>query len=140
MTDIITWHILHLRWFFRTFESESPREANLSSLKQQRGNRINSDWPAKSEKRVLTLPMLKENILGAQINVFWGQKILEQGMGRIYQEFLPKKKPAGMNYGASTILTLGLKFVPNKKHQNGRFRGNLIQTSSPMILQILWYF
>ena len=43
-------------------------------------------------------------------------------MGRIYQEFLRKKKPVGMNYGASTILTLGLKFMPDKKHQNGRFR------------------
>ena len=35
-------------------------------------------------------------------------------MERIYQEFLRKKKPAGMNYGASTILTLSLKFMPDK--------------------------
>ena len=51
-------------------------------------------------------------------------------MRRIYQEFLRKKKPAGMNYGASTILTLGLKFMPDKKHQNGRFRGSLMLTNA----------
>ena len=51
-------------------ESESLREANLSSVKQQKDYRINSDLPAKSAKCVLTLSMLKGNILGVQINVF----------------------------------------------------------------------
>ena len=45
-----------------------------------------------------------------------------EDISRVFAE----KKPAGMNYGASTILTLGLKLMPDKKHQNGRFRGNLM--------------
>ena len=59
-------------------------------------------------------------------------------MGRIYQEFLRKKKPAGMNYGASTILTLGLKFMPDKKHHGRQVQSkSYVNIFSYMILQVL---
>ena len=76
--------------------SESLREANISSLKQPKDYRINSDLPAKSANCVLALPMLKENILGVQINLFWGQKILEQGIwGGYIKSFCGKRNQRG---------------------------------------------
>ena len=76
--------------------SESLREANISSLKQPKDYRINSDLPAKSANCVLALPMLKENILWVQINVFWGQGILEQGIwGGYIKSFCGKRNQRG---------------------------------------------